>query len=407
MFSLRKKIFIFFIFFFSLLVSFYLGENSSGGSKRDFLHTKIYTEIFEINFISGIDLFKNRGEIHSPFFYILIANLNKIFGDKFVNFLYLISSSLIPLILYSALKKKFLHANIDYLYLLSLLIFLSPYFRSSAVWQTTDNLALLFFLLSINFFLKHENLRNNFLLNSILCFSFLILASYIRYYYSIFFLLFFLIMYKKLSLKENSFIILFNLISSIPFLMYVGFIYQNRIDTESFYFFRFDFIFNYLIFTSLFFFYSIPFFLNRRSYQEFFNFVKQKKKILIFFILVFILLSQLYVIPDFSLGGGIFYKISRLYNLDLLFIFSLFGSLSLFFFYENSLRNNIIFLLLIFGFPIIILYQKYYDPLIYLVILTLLNSKFFDELICNQNINLFYLSSYQLIFLISCNIYYF
>ena len=143
MLSIEKKILIFFTLFLSLMISFHLGENSSGGSKHDYLNTEIYINAFKIDFFSGLEIFKSRDEMHSPFFYIIVANLSKIFGDTLVKYFYLIISSLIPLIFYMSLKKKFLRTNFDYLFFLSLLIFLSPYFRSSAVWLTTDNLALL------------------------------------------------------------------------------------------------------------------------------------------------------------------------------------------------------------------------------------------------------------------------
>ena len=254
MLSTEKKILIFFTLFVSLVISFQLGENSSGGSKHDFLATKIYIDTFKIDFLLGLEMFKAKGELHLPFFYILIANLNKIFGDTMVKYFYLIVSSTIPLILYSALKKKFSQANFDHLFLLSLLVFLSPYFRSSAVWLTTDNLALLFFLLSIDSFLKFENSKDKVLINAILCFTFLILASYVRYYYSIFFIFFFLMMQSKLNFKEKFNIILFNFICSIPFLFYVKFFLDDTNTSDALYFVGFDFFFTALIFTSLFFF---------------------------------------------------------------------------------------------------------------------------------------------------------
>jgi len=260
MLSIEKKILIFFILFVSLVISFQLGENSSGGSKHDFFATKIYIDTFKIDFFLGLEMFKTKGEIHFPFFYILIANLNKFFGDTLVKYFYLIISSIIPLILFSSLKKKFSQANFDHLFLLSLLVFLSPYFRSSAIWLTTDNLALLFFLLSINSFLKFENSKNNLLLNAIFCFTFLILASYVRYYYSIFFVFFFLMMQSKLNFKDKFYIILFNVFCSIPFLFYVKFFLDNGNSSSALNFVGFDFIFNTLTFTSLFFFFFYFFF---------------------------------------------------------------------------------------------------------------------------------------------------
>ena len=53
-----KKFLIFFVLFISLIISFVLGENSSGGSQHDFLVTKKYIDAFQIDFFSGIQLFK-------------------------------------------------------------------------------------------------------------------------------------------------------------------------------------------------------------------------------------------------------------------------------------------------------------------------------------------------------------
>ena len=127
---------------------------------------------------------------------------------------------------------------------------------------------------------------------------------------------------------------------------------------------------------------------------------------MVIFILIFFLLFQFYEIPNVLFGGGIFYKISKFYNLNIFLIFSLFGFFLLYFFNDNIFRNNLIFLTLIFGFPITTLFQKYYDPLIYIVILTLINSKFINELIENKKINLLFLNCYYFIFLIACNFYY-
>ena len=406
MFSIEKKIFIFFSLFISLVISFQLGENSSGGSQQDYLFTKKYIDTFRIDLLTGLEMFKSRGEIHLPFFYILISNLNKVFGDTLVKYLYLIISSAIPLILYSALKKKFSQANIDHLFLLSLMVFLSPYFRSSAVWLTTDNLALLFFLLSINSFLKFENSKDTLLINAFLCFSFLILASYVRYYYSVFFVFYFYMMQSKLNFIQNFYIILYNLICSIPFLFYLKFFLKDSNTSDALHFVGFDFIFNSLIFASLFLFYFIPFLINRHGLKRIIKILKQNKKHMVIFILIIFLLFQFYEIPNVLFGGGIFYKISKFYNLNIFLIFSLFGIFLLYFFNDNIFRNSLIFLTLIFGFPITTLFQKYYDPLIYIIILTLINSKFINELIENKKINLLFLNCYYFIFLIACNFYY-
>ena len=403
---LNKKAISFLILFCSLIISFYLGENSSGGSKHDFLVTKKYLDIFQVDFYLGLQIFKEMGELHLPFFYILIANLSKLFGETSISFFYLIISSLIPLVLFSALQKKFPKANTKILFILSLTIFLSPYFRSSAVWLTTDNLALLFFLLSINSFLKINYFKNNIFRNSLYCFFFLILASYTRHYYSLFFLFYFLAIQSKLNLKENLLIIFFNLVCSIPVIIYLLYILQDKGLSNTFHFVGFDFIFNILTFTSLYLFYFLPFILNKNAFKHFKEkFLLKKMYFLIIFLLILLLLL-IYDVPDFSYGGGVFYKISKLFNLKLFLFFSLLGSIFLYVFNEVNKKNILIYLILIVAFPLTTLFQKYYDPLIYILFLTLINSKFLNNIINKDKIKLNLIFGYYLIFLVGCNIYY-
>ena len=122
MLSLNKKISIYLILFSSLIFSYLLGENSSGGSEHDYFATKKYIDVFQIDFYSGFELFRDSNELHFPFFYLIIGNISKITGITFIHYFYLIISSLIPLAFYNALKKKFLNINNDSLFFLSILI---------------------------------------------------------------------------------------------------------------------------------------------------------------------------------------------------------------------------------------------------------------------------------------------
>ena len=407
MLSLNKKISIYLLLFTSVIVSYLLGENSSGGSQHDYLSTKKYIDTFQIDFYEGMKLFKESSELHLPFFYLIIGNISKIIGINVLHYLYLIISSLIPYVFYKVLKKKFTDANYDVLFFLSIIIFLSPYFRSSAVWLTTDNLALLFFLLSINYFFKIEFQNKVFLINALLCFFYLVLASYIRHYYGIFFIFYFYIIYSKFDFYKNILIVLFNIVLSVPFILYINYISLDKNFSDSFWFVNFNFIFNILFFTSLFLFYFFPFILNNFSFRYLkLNFLT-KKKIFLFLLIIFSLIFITYKIPIYQIGGGIFYKISMLYNINVFFIFALMGAVVLFFFTDSLFRNYLIFLILIIIFPLSILFQKYYDPLIYILIFTLISSKFIDNLIINKEINFYYIGSYYLLFLISCNVYYF
>ena len=103
------------------------------------------------------------------FIYKLIDNV------IIIKIFYIFLCSFLPLIFFFILKDKF-KLDEKILFIFSLIIFLSPYFRSSAIWLLGDNLSLIFFGLSIYFFNKYE-LKNKFL-RSFLCLFFLILLLY-------------------------------------------------------------------------------------------------------------------------------------------------------------------------------------------------------------------------------------
>lgn len=405
MLSLNKKILIYLIFFGSLIASIILGENSSGGAEYDYLITKKYIETFQLNLNEGIELFKKDNQGHLPFFYILIANLNNLFGEKFVKYLYLVISSLIPFVFYNVLKKNFSKKNDNVLFLLSLIIFLSPYFRSSTVWITTDNLALLFFLLSINSFLSTRIDKKNYLKNSFLCFFFLILASYIRQSYALFFILYFISIQSKLKLLENFYILIFNFLLSIPALIWIFIVFKFE-GIQSGYYWTSNIFINILVFTSLFFFYFFPFVLNKYSLRDFIKKISERKFLLMVFFSLSLSILIFINIPIPSHGGGVFYKISKVTNLNFITVFSMLGFLVLICFNDLVKKNYLIYLILIFSYPFIYVYQKYYDPLIFIVILSLVESKFIKDLIENNKINIYLVLMYFFLFLAGSNLYY-
>jgi len=405
MLTLRKKILIYFIFFLTLLISVILGENSSGGAKIDYLLTKKYIDNFQLDLNLGIELFKSDNQGHLPFFYIFIANMNSLFGERFVGSIYLIISSCIPLVFYNILKKKFSKKNHETLFFLSLIIFLSPYFRSSTVWITTDNLALFFFLFSINSFLNTQNYEHNYFKNVLLCFFFLVVASYIRQSYALFFIFYFISIQSNLKLLENFYVLIFNFLLSIPALIWVFFIFKFE-SIQTGYYWTSDYLINILIFTSLFFFYFFPLIFNKHTFSDLNKKFAQKKILLLFLTLLAFLILVFYDIPELSHGGGVFYKISKVTNLNFIILFSLIGSIFLFGLNDLVGKNYLIYLILIFSYPFIYLYQKYYDPLIFILILSLIESKFIKDLIENSKINIYFIYIYFIFFLISTNLYY-
>ena len=102
--STRLYLFLFLIF--SLFLSSYFGENSSGGSKLDYKITRNFIDNFNLGFVNGFQYFINSDQVQSPLFYMLISFLEKFLNPITIKCLYIFLSSLIPLVFYSALKKK-------------------------------------------------------------------------------------------------------------------------------------------------------------------------------------------------------------------------------------------------------------------------------------------------------------
>ena len=399
----NQQIYFYLIGIFSLIISSIMGENSSGGSKLDNEITRQFIDNFLISFDNGIKYFINSGQVQSPLFYVLASIIEKTLGVTFLKYSYLFISSIIPAIFYISLKKKFTGIDKNILFLLSLIIFFSPYFRSSAVWVTTDNFAIIFFILSVNKYLDFEKKNTN--QNIILCILYISIAVYIRQYYVIFFLLYFLKFLQILKLKKMFNLIFLIIIIFIPFIIYYYYFFKVNIVYSDFNKNTFDIniLNNILIFSSLYLFYTIPFYIN--------SFTEIKKNILsnlnkfpiIFFI--FGVTYFYYPITLDALGGGIFIKISNILGNKIIFLTSaFFGS---FLILLNLNKNNfVVYLCLIFAFPTIIIYQKYYDPLLIMTILTLTKGGMLNQILNHNKINLIYIYSYFISFLIISNFYY-
>jgi hypothetical protein len=335
----NQKIYFYLFGIFSLVISSIMGENSSGGSKLDNEITRQFIDNFLISFDNGIKYFINTGQIQSPIFYILASFIEKILGFNFLKYSYLFISSLIPVIFYISLKKKFIRINENIFFLLSLIIFFSPYFRSSAVWVTTDNFAIIFFILSVCKYLEFKKK----ILTRIYYFVFSIfqLLVYIRQYYIIFFLFYFLKFLEVLNLKKIFNLIFLITIIFIPFVLYYYYFFKVNIIDQSFgkNTFDIDILNNILIFSSLYLFYTIPFYINNLTEIKK-NIFKNLNKCLIIF-LIFGVIYFYYPISLNTFGGGVFIKISNILNSKIIFLVSSFlGTLLIL---MNLNKNNLLF----------------------------------------------------------------
>ena len=398
-----SKIIIYILFILSLFVGLIFQENSAGGAIHDINHLLPYIDKFQEGFKTGMEYYLNNINIHSPFFFILISYLNNLFNNIFyTEILYILISSVLPILFYRILKIKFDY-NKNLLFLVSCLIFISPYFRSSAIWLLGDNLALIFFSISIIYYLKFSNDKNN--RNLYLCITTIIICCYIRYYYALFYFFYLFSVYREINNKFFLIVLTYSFIISIPAFFYIYLIVNNYnfIDTVYTYS-KLNYFGNIFTILSIILFYIFPFITSdlktiKKHYLE-------NKKEIIFLSFPLIIIYFLDIIfnnnlIDFSpLGGGVFIKLLNLIELDLkisLLTISIISILILNFYLRTKLiKNYTLMALFILSFPMYTLFQKYFDPLIYIFLFGLIT---FSEKKCLLNINKSKLLSIYLYFL--------
>ena len=398
-----SKIIIYILFILSLFVGLIFQENSAGGAIHDINHLLPYIDKFQEGFKTGMQYYLNNINIHSPFFFILISYLNNLFNNIFyTEILYILISSVLPILFYRILKIKFDY-NKDLLFLVSCLIFISPYFRSSAIWLLGDNLALIFFSISIIYYLKFSNDKNN--RNLYLCITTIIICCYIRYYYALFYFFYLFSVYREINNKFFFILLTYSFFISIPAFFYIYLIINNYnfIDTVYSYS-KLNYFGNIFTILSIILFYIFPFITSdlktiKKHYLE-------NKKEIIFLSFPLIIIYFLDIIfnnnlINFSpLGGGVFNKLFNLIELDLkisLLTISIISILILNFYLRTKLiKNYTLMALFILSFPMYTLFQKYFDPLIYIFLFGLIT---YSEKKCLLNINKSKLLSIYLYFL--------
>mgnify|MGYP001398361490 FL=1 len=400
--SISKTI-IYILFILSLFVGLIFQENSAGGAIHDINHLLPYIDKFQEGFKTGMEYYLNNINIHSPFFFILISYLNNLFNNIFyTEILYILISSVLPILFYRILKIKFDY-NKNLLFLVSCLIFISPYFRSSAIWLLGDNLALIFFSILIIYYLKFSNDRNN--RNFYLCITAIIICCYIRYYYALFYFFYLFSVYREINNKFFLIVLTYSFIISIPAFFYIYLIVNNYnfIDTVYTYS-KLNYFGNIFTILSIILFYIFPFITSDlKTIKK--HYLKNNKEILLlsFPLIIIYFLDIIFNnnLIDFSpLGGGVFIKLLNLIELDLkisLLTISIISILILNFYLRTKLiKNYTLMALFILSFPMYTLFQKYFDPLIYIFLFGLIT---FSEKKCLLNINKSKLLSIYLYFL--------
>ena len=369
---------LFSFFSITLLVSFLIDENSAGGSKYDHSVTSEFILLFSGNILENLQIYDPKVNPHLPFFYILFGKLHNLFSLEVLRFIYLLISLALPVLFYKILKIRFKSSDKNTLFIISLLIFLSPYFRSSAVWLTNDNLTLILFCLSIYYFFKSEKFKSKKINHTLWCFIFLALSAYTRQNFIIFIFFYFYYLFSNSELRIIMKILFINFLLSIPFLYYLVYykhvsyyIVTNSVD-------KIDYLLNIIIYLNLILFYLFPFIISKSIFKNIILRLKTNLKEILLLVL-FILLINFFIL-DYSysahgFGGGVFYKlfINFLNIPELLILFSIFSLVLLFCFLDKKISNYIIIILLFLLYPLPILYQKYYDPLFIILLFSLIS----------------------------------
>jgi len=378
---LKKKIFILILLLYlSLIAGLYFGEDSLGAAFSDYQGLKYLNEKFHNDFLLTLLNYNDLGHRQSPFLYIL-GSIIFDFGELGRRIFFLHIYLLIPIYFYKCLKIKFKGVSKDYLKLLASIVLLFPTFRSYSVWTDAHLLGIMFFIISIFYYLKMTTNVRPFK-NAILNIFFLALAAYSSPNFGVFAIYFYIEFSRKFLFGKKILIIsLFNIILSLPFFLYlfyldVNFLFKNNAHDLSYNSFSLENLSNKIILiVSIFLFYLLPFILINFDRVRF-DFPKFNFRF-IFSNLTFLIIIYFF---DFSLsyeytnsGGGFFYNFSNLLfqNNILLFFLSYFTYIYLFEIFRLNMSNLTLFLCLIFSHPQLTLWQANFSPTILFLLLLL------------------------------------
>ena len=367
------------LFLLSLFFSIFYGEDTLGGAKHDYFYHEKYFTLFAENFYKTFSEYGNNFEVrNSPVFFIFFSFFVK-FGIDIENLKYLNLLVIIPLSIFFIKCLNLKYNNIDkktQAYLISIL-FLSPTIRSLCAWPYPLLWALCFFLISIFFFLKFQksNSSKQKIKYSIFNVIFLTLSSYITPNFSVFALYFFYFFFKNFKFSKDFFLlVLINLILALPAIYFVilkdFYFLKNEVYSINNYI-KYNPVNKIIIITSIIFFFFIPYISKE-------NFTKKnyKSKILdknILFMILFIFFNIYFFNFLKGAGGGIFFHLSQYLINSSLILFIVFICAILIFKSKKmfNLNNFLLFLILILYNPQFTIYYKYYDPLLYFLLLFL------------------------------------
>jgi len=375
---------IFLLFYSTILIGFFYNEDSLGGAKPDFLYHYEISKMFNEEFLKtlndwGSETVSGRFTRNSPIFWIIISLLQNIFSLEFIKFINSTVSILIAYFFLKCLKIRFEKVKLSILIFIASVIFLSPTVRSLSIWPYSLAWGLLFFIISIYYYLlfqKEKRGKKNIALKNIF---FLVISSYLYPTFAVFYL-FFIYQYY-LFFKFNKYfvqILVISFLLACPSLYYIFTndiinTFKNSQGLNTTFYQSFNLSNKIMIISTMFLFFTLPL-LNFKKIFEDLKILNLK----LFLILLSFCMINIYFFNFPSLdaggfGGGFFYKVSHLIFFNNYFFFCFFVfSLILIFVTLNKNSNNLILLILLVLFtPQLTIYNKYYDPMIFIVFLLL------------------------------------
>lgn len=395
-----------FLIYCTLIIGFFLNENLTTGAYWDYLETKNIAARFITDFENTFFEYDRFHTRHSPMFVIFISKLSEfMMNDYVVRFFYLHLNLSLPIFFFLCLKEKFKEIDNNIFFLFSLIILISPTFRSLAIWPDSRNLGLSTFILSIYFYLKFVNKKKNyFCYLNIVTYAF---SSYISPNFSVLSLFFIYKYFRYFGLSKYFFyIIILNTILALPafyylFILKINFLFKSAITGGNV---DFKIWFNYVnkIFciSTILFFYLIPFYYSKLIS---FNILEQLKfKYSNILIIIFFIIGLFIFNYEFNFaGGGIFFQLSNIIFGNLIFFYiTVFISLLVLNDLLKSNKDNIIiYFLIILSNVQETIYHKYYDPLMIILYLILFDIKINQVKFNKRTIIIFFIFYVFLMFL--------
>ncbi len=380
--NIQIKYLLFFLFLYlTIFVGYYFNEDNLGGAIHDSTYHFKISEKFNQNFYQTFSDFGGSevgmSSRNSPIFWIFLSLLDKFFSYDTIRTLNTVVILFTGVVFYKCLLLKFQNTTTINLFILSSFIFLSPSLRSLAIWPYSLAWGLLFFVVSIYYYLKFNN--NFTFKNSCIILFFLILSSYIYPSFSVFYLFYIFEIFKQ-NKKIIFGLMVFSLILSIPCIIYLltrDFLgsfdraqgaevsLSNSLNISN----------KILIISTMFFYFVMPII----NLKEVISRIKIQKLSTLILILIFCIINiYFFNFPNANWGGGFFHKLSNvLFSNNYAFFLAAFFSLTIIYcIVEKSPSNYLLLIILIMYNPQLTIYIKYFDPLIFIIFLTLFDFNF-------------------------------